>query len=366
MGRSIAAVVVILGLAAAVDAQSPLPGPAESPGITLVQQDLPPTIFSEAQEAEIERRIEQALRSQPNLKPKLGFGYQNGFLITSPAGVETEAGAAFTMRINSWMQFRHTVFDSQTTNPSENDFEFERLRLTFQGNAYSPDIRYFIQFDGDSDQSEVSDWLDYYIAADLGHMAGCEKGSFGVKVGKFKLPFSRARAESGWKLQFTDRSVASVFFDINRSQAIALFGNFGLLGRTVRWETAISNGFKTAGVSPVRVGSLDRNFGYSGRVWSDWIGDWGNDGEADLSYHECLAMQLGAGFAHTRLDRDGAIEFASQRVVDSGSAGNPVAGDRECLRRLVLCRRRQLEVPGCQSANRVLFPCPGRLPRRRS
>jgi hypothetical protein len=75
---------------------------------------------------------------------------------------------------------------------------------------------------------------------------------------------------------------------------------------------------RKAFLTTARIGELDRNFSYSTRLWSDRIGDCGQDGEADLSYHEHLAMQVGAGFAHTRLDREGIIEFASQRVVDSG------------------------------------------------
>jgi len=106
----------------------------------------------------------------------------------------------------------------------------------------------------------------------------------GLRLGQWKLPFNRARAESGWKLAFTDRAVASVFFDINRSRAIALYDEFGMLGRTVQWESALSNGFKTGGFLPVRR-DLDPNFGVSGRLWSDWIGEWGTDGESDLSYH---------------------------------------------------------------------------------
>jgi hypothetical protein len=164
----------------------------------------------------------------------------------------------------------------------------------------------------------MADWLDYYIAYDCGHAAGLQTGTLGMKIGKWKLPFNRARAESGWKMQFADRSVASVFFDINRSQAIALYGEFGLLGRTINWESAISNGFNNAGARAIRVGDLDRNFGYATRLWSDWLGQWGTDGESDLSYHEQLAMRVGGGFAYTQVNREGIREFSRQRVVDSG------------------------------------------------
>ncbi len=268
------------------------------------------------QVAEIDRRVKELIDAQPNLKPGLQFGYQNGFLITSPAKAKIGGDSPFSMRINSWFQFRHTGFSSHNTNEDENDFEFERLRLTFQGNVYSRDLKYFIQLDGDSDQAAVSDWLDYYIKYDFGHAAGLDEGSLGLRLGQWKLPFNRARAEAGWKLQFADRSVTSVFFDINRSQAVGLFGNFGFLGRTIKWESALSNGFKTGGFRPVRSGELDQNFGYSTRLWSDWIGEWGSDGESDLSYHESLAMRVGGGFAYTR-PQAGTREFATQRVVDS-------------------------------------------------
>lgn len=117
----------------------------------------------------IDARIEKLLNAQANLKPGLQFGYQIGFTIASPEGVKIGTGAPLSMRINSWFQFRHTGFASHRSSEDQNDLEFERLRLTFQGNVYTPDLKYFIQFDGDDDQAQVSDWLDYYIRYDFGH-----------------------------------------------------------------------------------------------------------------------------------------------------------------------------------------------------
>ena len=255
----------------------------------------------------IDARIEKQLAQQAKSKPKLKTGYENGFIIGNDA---------FQMRINSWFQFRHTGFDSRGPNENQNDLEFERLRLTFQGSVYTPDLKYFIQFDGDDDQAQVSDWLDYFIRYDFGHAAGLKAGRLGLRLGQWKLPYNRARFESGWKLAFTDRATASVFFDINRSRAIALYGEFGLLGRDIKWESALSNGFKTGGFLPVRR-DFDRNFGVSSRLWSDWTGTWGNDGESDLSYHCAPAVRTGCGFACTTL-RPGTRESLRVRVVDSG------------------------------------------------
>jgi hypothetical protein len=282
----------------------------------ILTSDLPTNSLTDQQWDAIDQRLQERLDGQANLKPGLQFGYQNGFTITSPEGIKIAGGVPFSMRLNSWFQFRHTGLASHRAGQNQNDFEFERLRVTLQGTAYTPDLTYFVQFDGDDDQGQVSDWLDYYISYDFGHAMGLKPGRLGFRLGQWKLPFNRTRAESGWKLQFTDRAMASVFFDINRSRAIGLYGDFGWLGRTVKWETALSNGFKTGGFLPTRR-DLDRHFGVSGRLWSDWWGEWGSDGESDLSYHDTPAIRVGGGFASTRLNA-GTRESLRQRAVDSG------------------------------------------------
>lgn len=246
--------------------------------------------------------------------------YAEGLVFELPGDRCQPDKSPFRMRINSWFQLRHTAIDSDGGNPDQNDFEFERLRLQFGGHVYTPDLRYFLQFDGDSDQLETSDWLDYYVSYDLGHNLGLlDKGRFGFRAGKWKLPFNRARAESGWKLEFVDRSMASSFFDINRSVGVGIYGSLPLLSKKVNWESALFNGLKTGGFRPGRAGELNQKFGISSRVSSDLIGDWGNDGEPDLNCRCAPAVRAGAGFAHSSVDNiDGTREFTIFRVVDSG------------------------------------------------
>ena len=88
----------------------------------------------------------------------------------------------------------------------------------------------------------------------------------------------------------------------------------------MNWELALVNGIRTNGLRPARAGDIDRNLAVTGRVYSDVIGHWGNDGEPDLIYHDCLAVRIGGGFALSRINAtDGPLEFARQRVVDSGA-----------------------------------------------
>lgn len=277
--------------------------------------------FSAQQLAELEQLLEEYGVNQHQDCNDLQFGYDNGFVIASPDGLDIGTGdVPFAMRINSWVQMRHTLFDSDGPNPDENDFEFERVRLTFGGHAYTPDLEYYLQLDGDGDQGEVIDLLDYYFHYDVGHDAfGWRQGRLALRVGKWKLPYNRTRHEAGWQLEFTDRSMASVFFDINRSQGLGLFGTVDPFGTTVNYEAAVFNGFETEGFASNRGGDLDRNLGCSARVYSDLIGDWGKDGEPDLSGHANPAVRVGSGFAYNRVDAEGPREFTRQRVVDSGA-----------------------------------------------
>lgn len=277
------------------------------------------------QQAEIDqllRRLEAVeARAAEAPDSRLRFGYDRGFFASSPDGIRLgETTAPFLLKLNSWMQLRHTVFESEGMTADQNDIEFERLRLVLSGHVYTPDLKFFTQIDGDSDQGELADWLDYYVLYDIGHDAlGLDQNHLRIRAGKWKLPFNRTRAESGWKLQFADRSVASSFFDINRSLGASLLGQIMIDETPLAWEAAVFNGFNTQGFVPVRSGQLDRNLATSARCTIDLLGEWGTDGEPDLTQHENPAIRAGGGFAYSRVDAEGLREFESIRAVDSGA-----------------------------------------------
>jgi hypothetical protein len=242
--------------------------------------------------------------------------YDKGFVLRPVDAGQTP----FEMKINSWLQLRHSFFDSEGGTPDQNDMEFERARLLFSGFALSQDLEYFIQIDADDNQTQRLDLLDYYLSYDIGHdQFDLESGTIGIRAGRWKIPFNRTRYTSGLNLQFADRSVASVFFDIDRSVGMGLYGEADAPIAPINWEVALINGIRTNGLRPDRVGDLDRNLGVSGRVFSDVLGEWGSDFESDLAWHEELAVRLGFGFAFSREDIDeGPVEASRQRVVDGG------------------------------------------------
>ncbi len=259
--------------------------------------------------------------ANPSRPSGLDFGYSNGFFIASPAGVTHKDGTPFLLQVNGRLQLRHTAFDSQGPTSDENNLELERARLVFSGQAFSPDFSYLAQLDGDTDDASTADFIDYALRYDFGHaLLDLDAGSLVMRLGKYRLPFTRARQDSGFVLQFVDRATASDFFDVNRSIAVGLTGTGSVLDRPVAWEIALSNGIRDDGFTPNRTGGLDRNPGYAARVSSELLGEWGTDGEPDLSWHERPAVKIGAAVAFTRVDRDdGFLEFSEIPAIgDSG------------------------------------------------
>ena len=175
------------------------------------------------------------------------------------------------------------------------------------------------QLDGRSSSGDDIRLLDYFLTFDFGRQVwGLDPGALSFKTGKYKMPFTMARYLSGREFEFTDRSVASTFFDVNRSFACGLEGRNNGWPMPWNWEMAIFNGLVTGGAETGSSGDLDNNFAYSGRVFAFPIGDWGRGSLADFDWHETLATRIGAGFANSTIDRTGSTEFNSLRVVDSG------------------------------------------------
>lgn len=225
----------------------------------------------------------------------------------------------FELRTNGWFQLRHAYFDSQGHSRSRNTISFERLRLGFSGLIYSPDFTYAVTFDGNSDESVEVLLLDGFVDYDIGHSGlGLQDDRLILRGGKWKVPFSRSREESARRFQFSERSTANLFFDIGRSLGLGTLSNIPDLPIPLRIEAALFNGFNTGRDSTIPNEDLDRNFGWSTRLTSDILGEFGDDGEPDLSWHERPALRLGMGVAGSRINSEGPSEFRRQRVVDSG------------------------------------------------
>jgi hypothetical protein len=248
-------------------------------------------------------------------------GYDNGFVIASERELDLRtSNFPFRLKLNGWGQLRHTILDSKGPNRDINQFQLKRGRLAWSGCAFDPNVSYFIQLDGRSSSGDDIRLLDYYLSYDFGHQGlGLRRGSLGFRTGKYKMPFTLARWMSGQQFEFTDRSMASTYFDVNRSFGWGLYGDTDSFLFPLGWEAALFNGLVTGGAETGSSGTLDNNFAYSARIRGFPIGEWGEGSLADFDWHQSLAMRVGAGIALTTIDRTGTTEFNRLRVVDSGN-----------------------------------------------
>ena len=261
-----------------------------------------------------------ALQPLPSWFNNVRVGYDNGFVIASDRNLRLDASELpYLLRFNGWGQLRHSYFDSEGVTDDLNQFQLIRGRLVFSGNAFTPDLRYFVQLDGRSSAGDEFRLLDYVFNFDVGrHYWGLDRNALVFKVGKYKIPFTFARELSAHEFQFADRSMASMFFDVNRSLAWGLAGQYEPSGMPLGWEIGLFNGLVTGGEETGSSGSLDNNFAYSARIFAFPTGDWGAGSLADFDWHDSLATRVGAAFAGSTIDRMGITEFNSIRVVDSG------------------------------------------------
>lgn len=315
----------------------PLPRDTASDGIVLKSVIQPVNFDQPLEEAVIDESVTITPESDPAENPSLAnndplvdldqwmkkvkVGYDRGFLIASDDQVDLSgSGQKFRLRINGWGQLRNTLFESDTAGRDIRQFQLKRARVVFSGNAFTPDFEYFIQVDGRSSDGDDLRLLDYYLNYDVGHhFLNLDKNRFAFRTGRWKMPFTLARYLSGREFEFSDRSVASMYFDVNRSLAWGLYGVSDAIGKPIDWEVAIFNGLVTGGAETGSSGTLDSNFAYSGRVFSEILGEWGRGQLADLDYHETPAARIGAAIATSTIDRVGTTEFSRVRVVDTGA-----------------------------------------------
>jgi hypothetical protein len=261
----------------------------------------------------------EVMEQPPALLPYY-VGYDRGFVIANHGTDGFSANEfPFVMRMNSWFQLRHALFESDGPNRDKNALTLERIRLVFGGHLYSPDLKYSLMLDGNTDQSVQVTFLDSFVTYDLGRAVwDWDAGQLEVRGGNWKVPFSRSREESARRFQFSERSVANLFFDIGRSVGASLLGETEALGVPLRFETALMNGLNTGRDSTLSGEDLDANLAWSARASMDLFSEFGNDGEPDLSWHPYPALRLGSGMAFTTVDQEGQSEFRRQRVVRSG------------------------------------------------
>ncbi len=251
--------------------------------------------------------------------------------------VTPEDQERYSLTVNGRLQVRYSLFDDNGPfrNAGLNEFELERVRLGFRGFAYEKFLKYNIGTDWDSDGAGGTAFdgalLHAFVQLRLQEALGIGWGDrTSLRAGFWRTNFGRQTAESSKRLQFVDRSLTSVVFNLGRNTGLGLLGRFSHNYRPVEYELALINGFGTAGNRPRT--ELDTNLGFAARIHETIIGDY-EPGESDNQLSPFQALRVGGSFAFTRRTRRG--QRGASQEFDASPAfllASDVAADRPFFR----------------------------------
>lgn len=200
-----------------------------------------------------------------------------GVLFTAPDD-------AFSLHIQSRLQFRFaTPGDNDPVtfddfNDEKNSvFKINRARLKVGGHAYKPWLKYYWEY-----ELGRGNLLDFRIMIERWKWLN-------IKVGQWKVEFTRERRISSGAQQLVDRSILNRSFTIDRQQGIELYGR--LEGRGAAdfsyWAAVLTGSGRSNSEND------DKNLMYFGRLqWNVLGDDLGFGGISDLQIHKTPEAQI--------------------------------------------------------------------------
>jgi len=202
--------------------------------------------LDQARIQDVRRMVEEILSDEQFrdeiYQPTLQAGYDRGFFIRT-------VDDAFYLKTRLRTQFRYVGIDRQERNRTvpvsegkvrQNNvsaFEWERMRLYFDGWLWSKNLKYVFALEGstnneDSNVTLYEAYFDYEYAKD-------QK----IRWGKFKVPFGKQNVfNSSFEQEFVDISVPASVFYLGR--VLGLMAHGDILEKKVTYNTGIFNGFR--------------------------------------------------------------------------------------------------------------------------
>jgi hypothetical protein len=212
--------------------------------------------MDEAREAELRAMVEDVVADASTRtafqEAGLGAGYDGDFFLE---------GEGFRMEVGGQLQFRY-VFNTTDARDEELDgFEFRRAKVNFAGHIADPKLGYkvVLQHSRSSGNTSIEDAIISY------------KYDSGIKVsaGKMKLPFLWEELLSSSRQLAADRSLATEFFTLNRSEQIQVEIPVEDVAKVY---LAYSDGANTE-TSGALVETTE--YAFTGRVQGKLAGEWG-------------------------------------------------------------------------------------------
>lgn len=200
----------------------------------------------------------------------------------------------FSLNVGGRIQARYE-YERREGASDHSSFLLRRLRLTFEGYAYTPDLTWKIMSEWSRGAGLRDGWANYSFndAAEL-------------RLGQYSVPFAWERDSSSTRHQFVERSVANNEFQWNDGRDLGLMLH-GDMNERVRYGIGVFGGEGRERAETRSTGNL-----YTGRITYTPIGDYPNS-EALLQPVEGknLAFGLGLGYNTKNTPRGDAWQDAN-------------------------------------------------------
>jgi hypothetical protein len=238
-----------------------------------------------------------------------------------------------------------TVTPSDPGNSS--GLSIRRARVTFAGNAFTPDLTFKLEGDFYGGNYVNSINVQNQSNASTGPLpiASTSSGAFTLtdafiayrlsdqirfRVGSFKAPFAKAELTSDTQLGFVERSEILAPFNPSRVMGFSVFGD--LIKDKLAYEVNINNGSRSnLNRAPSTVGglaNLDNRMAYYARVQYAGAGklaDFADEGDMRADNRE-LAWLVGAGAGYESQNATNTSFPAPQNGASSGGLSNGTNG----------------------------------------
>ncbi|HEY8378310.1 MAG TPA: porin, partial [Nannocystis sp.] len=220
------------------------------------------------------------------------YKFGKGFTVASADG-------RFSLQIRGRLQFRYELSHPGVPDePTRHAFFVRRFRLLFQGNVFSPFIKYYFQFgfSKDDTQSELprEPGSSRYIPIRDARIQFERLRDFNVWVGQMKVPFSRQRVNSSSALNMPDRSLVNSEFNLSRDLGVLFTSqDLGGLGGRLAYYAGV---FMGEGRNAFDL----RDFGmlYVGRLEVRPFGKFDDYTEGDLARSKTPGLSIAGAYAY--------------------------------------------------------------------
>jgi hypothetical protein len=198
------------------------------------------------------------------------IGYDKGLYLR----YSNARSQSFELKTNARIQVRHIAFsraeESWTDQAgivrairNRNYLDIERSRLVFSGHAFAPEIKYFVQVDGDTDDGHTVEFFDFWWGYQFS--AACQ-----IQLGKRKVPAVRNWLLPAFDTRLADRPMAADFFRPDRTVGLWLVGQ---PTERLHYELMVGDSYRAINTPPA---DLNNQFAFAGTVSWDPLGPYGN------------------------------------------------------------------------------------------